>query len=196
MQLVHYSDHPDDPIFFYGGPLSNFVGGPFIIESTQPFGVITETYKTVEHFFQASKAKTIQVHLWIAKPADPWECKRRGNSKFLPGSREELLRPDWDAVCYEVMKHGLRAKFQEEGFREYLLSTGNRFIAEDSPTDFKWGIRDEQGGLGGQNLLGRALMELREEITLVEAAPMYGLTPAPQETQPQFAERVALALAT
>lgn len=58
---------------------------------------------------------------------------------------------------------------------DYLLSTGNRVLAEASPMDTIWGI-----GLGnenekaqnpntwrGQNLLGFALMEVRDEIKTV-----------------------------
>ena len=37
-------------------------------------------------------------------------------------------------------------------------------LAEDSPSDFVWGARDPHGGYGGQNLLGLALMQVRQEL--------------------------------
>jgi N-glycosidase YbiA len=156
----HYSSNPDEPVWFYGGPFSNFVGGPFQIESDQPWAPddhhYTAEYRTIEHFFQASKAITREAHDMIRAQRGPGDAKRQG--------RMTPLRPDWEESKYEIMMCGLRVKFRDSFYRAELLATGNREIAEDSPTDFVWGIRDESGGLGGQNLLGRALMELRSEI--------------------------------
>lgn len=159
MTLEHYSEDPAQPVYFYGGPFSNFVGGPFTIESTQPWAEEPFVYKyaTVEHFFQASKAQDRDAHKLIAEPDGPWVAKRRG--------RACPLRPDWVAVRYQCMVHGLRAKFAPGSeFAEILLATGRRQIAEDSPTDSIWGIRDHHGGFTGKNLLGRALMQRRAEL--------------------------------
>jgi hypothetical protein len=49
-------------------------------------------------------------------------------------------------------------------FRDALLATGDRPLAEDSPSDFEWGARDGQGGYTGHNYLGRALMRVRDEL--------------------------------
>ncbi|MCY3414471.1 MAG: NADAR family protein [Candidatus Heimdallarchaeota archaeon] len=43
--------------------------------------------------------------------------------------------------------------------KELLLSTGDEEIYEDNPTDFIWGHRNQ-----GLNLLGKALMEIREVL--------------------------------
>ena len=60
---------------------------------------------------------------------------------------------------------GLRGKFALiEPYRSGLLLTHPRPLAEDFPTDFVWGCRDPQGGHGGQNLLGLALMQVRGEL--------------------------------
>jgi predicted NAD-dependent protein-ADP-ribosyltransferase YbiA (DUF1768 family) len=37
-------------------------------------------------------------------------------------------------------------------------------LAEDSPTDYVRGCRDTQSGYHGHNLLGLALMQIREEL--------------------------------
>jgi len=42
--------------------------------------------------------------------------------------------------------------------------THPRPLAEDSPSDFLWGARDPEGGYDGQNLLGIALMRIRDEV--------------------------------
>ena len=60
--------------------------------------------------------------------------------------------------------HALRGKFAFEPYRSALLLTHPRPLAENSPSDFAWGCRDTQGGYGGQNLLGLALMQVRAEL--------------------------------
>ena len=78
--------------------------------------------------------------------------------------RETDLRPDWEQVKFEVMLHALRGKFTLEPHRSALLLTQPRPLAEDSPSDFVWGARGSDGGYGGQNLLGLALMRVRDEL--------------------------------
>lgn len=78
--------------------------------------------------------------------------------------RETGLRPDWEQVKFEVMLCGLRGKFALEPYRSGLLLTHPDPLAEDSPSDFVWGARDRDGGYGGQNLLGLAVMRVRDEL--------------------------------
>lgn len=58
----------------------------------------------------------------------------------------------------------VRAKFADEPLRALLLSTGEQLLAEDSPYDPVWGWRDHAGAYSGSNLLGRALMRVRDEL--------------------------------
>ncbi len=78
--------------------------------------------------------------------------------------RETGLRPDWEQVKVEVMLCGLRGKFALEPYRSGLLLTHPDPLAEDSPSDFVWGARDRDGGYAGQNLLGLAVMRVRDEL--------------------------------
>lgn len=137
----------DDPIDFYGGPFSNFAASP--IEMNVGWGF--HEYPTVEHAFQAAKAVTDDDHQEIRMAPSPSIAKTIG--------RRIKLRPDWEEMKYEIMLDLLRAKFAIPYFRSELLATGDREIREDSPTDRVWGARD-----GGQNLLGKALMQVRSEI--------------------------------
>lgn len=177
----HYSQDPDEALFFYGGPFSNFVtemGGNFGDKKLfvyahhiwypgggshngwrgQPERVAYGAeYRTVEHFFQASKALDYDDHEWVRDAWRPQEAKQRG--------RKVDLRSDWDDVKLDYMLVGLRAKFAAGSLlANMLLATGDRFIAEDSPTDDVWGIRDRDGGFTGENLLGKALMMVRREL--------------------------------
>lgn len=76
-------------------------------------------------------------------------------------------RPDWDRVRVKVMRWCLRVKLSQhwQKFSQLLLSTGQLSIVEDSRKDDFWGaLPNENGTLVGRNVLGRLLMELREEI--------------------------------
>lgn len=177
----HYSHRVQDAVFFYGGWASNFADGPFEIRDyngivyldanftpdEKPIegshrlvaqGSHLREYETVEHYFAANKTCSRIEHDRIADQAGPWAAKKAG--------RRTLLRVDWEDVKYNVMLAGLRAKFSPDHpeYRAALLATRDRFIAEDSPTDYVWGIRDRQGGYTGDNLLGKALMQIRDEI--------------------------------
>ena len=82
----------------------------------------------------------------------------------------------WDKVKYSIVLNGNYYKFtQNKEMMDFLLSTGNKILVEASPMDTIWGI-----GLGkdnekahniaswrGQNFLGFALMEVRDEIRKV-----------------------------
>lgn len=167
--LPHYSKNTDDPIYFYGGTFSNFVPSVFQAEPMNigdvGYNLESMTFWTVEHWFAAHKAIGRAQFLEISRGKGPGQAKARG--------RACDLRPDWESVKYRVMVQGLRYKFSghtasSDIYRKELLDTGDRRIAEDSPTDFIWGIQDGKGGLTGQNLLGRALMHVRHEIVLGE----------------------------
>lgn len=135
------------PYDFYGGVFSNFADSTIFMDVG--FGV--RAYPTVEHAFQAAKATTWEDHQRVATSPGPWFAKKEG--------REITLRDDWEQVKYDVMLECLRAKFALPHFKRALLATGTREIREDSPTDFVWGYRNN-----GQNLLGKALMQVREEL--------------------------------
>ena len=67
-----------------------------------------------------------------------------------------------EEVKYGIMVKVLQAKFtQHENLKKILLSTGDRKIIENSPSDYTWGC----GKSGkGKNWLGLALMEVRNQI--------------------------------
>lgn len=79
----------------------------------------------------------------------------------------------WDEVGYSIVLSGNYYKFtQNPAMMRFLLATGDKILVEASPLDKIWGI-----GLGrqsentsrpsawrGQNLLGFALMEVRDEL--------------------------------
>jgi hypothetical protein len=78
----------------------------------------------------------------------------------------------WAAAREEIVYRGNLAKFsQHADLRAILLDTGDRIIAEASPRDSIWGIGMAEDDpnvtdttLWGLNLLGKALMRVRETL--------------------------------
>ncbi|KAI4752370.1 hypothetical protein E4T52_15252 [Aureobasidium sp. EXF-3400] len=83
----------------------------------------------------------------------------------------------WDAVKFGIVERGNLLKFeQNEEFKKVLLDTGDRLLVEAAASDKVWGIGYTAAGAKkvsrerwGQNLLGKALMNVREKIRAGEA---------------------------
>jgi diaminohydroxyphosphoribosylaminopyrimidine deaminase/5-amino-6-(5-phosphoribosylamino)uracil reductase len=124
-------------------------------------------WPTVEHFYQAQKFSGVDAPAArdamerIRAAASPEEAARIGRTsqKHCP----ELIRADWAAQKEGVMRAALRAKLSgHDAPRALLVGTKGKDVLEDSPHDAIWGVgRDGGGG----NLLGKMLVELRDELT-------------------------------
>ncbi len=128
------------------------------------------TYKTAEHYMMAGKARLFndpETEEEILKANTPNQAKSLGRKvkNFDPKI--------WDTHKYEIVTQGNLLKFsQNQKFKEFLLSTGDKTLVEASPYDRIWGIgmletdnRAENPLLwNGENLLGFALMEVRDEL--------------------------------
>jgi ribA/ribD-fused uncharacterized protein len=156
-RIGHYRTDEDLPLLFFGGRFSSFAVMPIKCEPlflpSAPLG-----YPTREHWFAAHKTRSLTEHKAISFAPSPQAAKEHG--------RRVQLQPGWDdGISFAVMVEGIRRQAATyEAFAEQLVATGQRLIAEDSPSDFVWGIRDKGGGYTGRNLLGRALMRVRGEL--------------------------------
>ena len=113
-------------------------------------------YKSVEHYYQSQKHENTEWEEHIRSQDKAFEAAREGRRKDLP------LRKDWNEVKLLVMKRALVAKFKKiDHMKNLLLSTDGIELVEYSKKDYFWG-RNEDGV--GYNMLGKMLMELREEI--------------------------------
>lgn len=88
-----------------------------------------------------------------------------------------LRRADWRRIIIDCMKFCLQTKYdQSEEFRQALKETSGKIIVEDQ-TRFKkkkadtWGVKLIDGKYAGSNLLGRLLMELRDNGKLDYVLP-------------------------
>jgi ribA/ribD-fused uncharacterized protein len=130
------------------GCFSNFAPYPIQVDGKQ--------WQTSEHYFQAQKFEGAQHQEAIRRTKSPMIAARMGRDRKKP------LRRDWESVKVAIMRKAVRAKFtQHEDLRRILLSTSDARIVEHTENDSYWG----DGGDGsGKNMLGRILMEIREEL--------------------------------
>ena len=127
-------------------------------------------YKTAEHWMMKKKAELFNdfdIAERIANVNSPAEVKKLGRE--VKNYNDTI----WLQHRYEIVKEGNFHKFsQDKNLKEFLLSTNNRIIVEASPVDAIWGIglasEDEDSNhpekWKGLNLLGFALMEIRDEL--------------------------------
>ena len=117
-------------------------------------------YKNSEAAWQAQKTLDETKRLEFANMT-PSYAKKEG--------RRVKLRKDWELVKYNLMVEVLKAKFsQNPELKEILMSTGDEFIIEDTTGwhDNIWGSCScpRCDGITGQNLLGKALMQVRDSF--------------------------------
>ncbi|KUJ61500.1 hypothetical protein AR687_12525 [Flavobacteriaceae bacterium CRH] len=134
------------------------------------FEVDKVIYKTAEHWMMAKKAELFNDHEVlekIIKAHSPAEVKKFGRE--VKNYDDKL----WLENRYEIVKQGNYHKFsQNAALKTFLINTNDRVLVEASPVDPIWGIgmaSDHKDVLNpekwkGLNLLGFALMEVRDEL--------------------------------
>lgn len=147
---------PDNCIFFYDKHKPFYEFTNFSPNKVQYEGKV---YPTSEHLFQSFKFTGSHRHL-----AEKIRlCGDNPSTAFNEAQRlKQYVRHDWFNKNIEKMEKAIRCKFeQDDRLKVLLLTTGNAYIVEDSPTDYFWGIGATRTG---RNELGEALVRLREEF--------------------------------
>lgn len=134
------------------------------------FKVNGVTYKTAEHWMMAKKAELFndkEVLEKILQSKSPAEAKKLGRQ--VKNYNDAV----WLENRFEIVKEGNYHKFsQNPDLKAFLINTHESIIVEASPVDPIWGIGmagDHKDALNpekwkGLNLLGFALMEVRDEL--------------------------------
>ena len=143
------------------GIFGNFARTPIVIDEVM--------FKTSEQLFQLMKFKDKEPVLAVYNANNPkmttkhWEKTHR--------------RSDWGQMVVDAMKFCLTKKFeQSEDFRAELERSRGKFIVEDQTSFTKktpdtWGVKQQGDNFVGPNLLGRLLMELRDNGKLDYTLP-------------------------
>ena len=111
-------------------------------------------YLSAEHAYQAMKATNSLDMKKIRDAKSPAEAKKLG--------KITQIRNDWKSIKNSEMKRVLLAKFSQNPLLKVkLLRTEQEFIQEGNTWgDTYWGVCRNKG----KNMLGRLLMEVREEL--------------------------------
>lgn len=151
---------------FLRGPLSQWHPSPFQWENRD--------YSCAEQFMMERKALLFGDEAMAARimsTREPHEQKLMGSR--VSGFDDEV----WTAHREMIVYTANREKFaQNSGLAKKLLRTGDAILAEANPRDLNWGIglaeddprAQDPANWRGLNLLGKILMQVRNEIANTE----------------------------
>ena len=139
------------------GYLSQWYSSTFVVDGV--------TYSCAEQAMMAAKASTFHDQKILEKimaTKSPKMMKTLG--KKISGFSDAV----WNRVKYNIVVKNNLAKFsQNPDLLKMLLSTGDNLLAELSPFDKVWGVGTKsknQKLWKGENLLGKAIMEVRNRL--------------------------------
>lgn len=139
----------------------NSASYPFANCYPAPIELDTLKYPTGEHAWLSFKFTETAPHL--AKQVREAETLDAAITLCHTDGMDKM-REDWDIVKYDFLLKVLRAKFQQHlTLQEKLVETGDRLIV-NVDTD-AWGGMSAAGGIAtGGNNIGKALMQVRDEL--------------------------------
>lgn len=152
------------------GILGNFSKAPLMVDGV--------TFPSSEHLYHVMKFRDTAARKDIRSLAGlpmKWAAKKYEG--------QGLRRDDWGEYIIDAMKWCLNIKYaQSEAFRTELEKTRGLYILEDETSRMKrkhkpadsWGaiLSDDGQTYVGPNLLGRLLMELRDNGGVLEHRPL------------------------
>lgn len=166
IEIIYFWGHTPNPKKITKSCFSQWYDVYFEIDGIQ--------YHTTEQYMMASKARLFgdeDTLNEIMNATTPFEYKKLGRK--VKGFEPCL----WDEKKLDIVVEGNKAKYgQNPELKEFLLSTDDAILVEASPYDTIWGIgMDRETALNskvedwkGENLLGCALMEVRDWLKNLE----------------------------
>ncbi len=157
MSVICFHNPDEDNGYLSNWYLSKFIANDMTFSSMEQYMM----YKKAECFKDKDTAKKILATDDVARIKALGRLVSNYNGSY------------WNGVRQIIVYEGLLAKFsQNEDLKERLKSTGNDILAECAVRDKIWGIglsmknpdRFEIDKWNGQNLLGYALMMVRERL--------------------------------
>ncbi len=174
------------------GCLSQWQACSFVVDGVR--------YRSAEQYMMAEKARIFGDDETLEKILSaklPRKIKALGREvKSFDGKK-------WDRVKFKVVVSGNMAKFsQNRELLSFLLGTGDAMLVEASPKDSIWGVglkesdRDilDPDKWKGENLLGKALVEVRSKLADTEEAKAIMARPNTQFKEGQKAVTDIVAL--
>ena len=143
------------------GVFSNFAPTPLVVNGVK--------FKNLEQLYQLMKFKD----------KEPVQAVYQANNPKMTTKYWEKThrREDWGKMLVDAMKFCLVQKYNQSSvFKQKLEETKGKFIVEDQTsfpkkTPDTWGVKLNGDNFVGPNLLGRLLMELRDNGKLEYKLP-------------------------
>lgn len=173
-QLINYikKGNETEYLFFWGHRKSRQGVGKSCFSQwyEAPFEYDGNRYLTAEHFMMAEKARLFNDDasaLKVISAGSAAEAKKIGRQ--VKGFDEAI----WLQHRFDIVVKANLLKFsQNKECQDYLFSTGECVLVEASPVDSIWGVGlaaddpriENPESWQGLNLLGFALMEVREQL--------------------------------
>jgi ribA/ribD-fused uncharacterized protein len=167
------NNEPVDFLFFWGhqpsknGAITKACFSQWWESSFEIDGV---TYPTAEHWMMAGKARMFRDEITLNKIIN---ARTAPEAKKLGREIQGFTPAKWNEEKYASVVKGNLAKFSsDDSLRNFLFGTGDAVIVEASPVDNIWGIglaadhpdAANPAAWKGENLLGYALMEVRDTL--------------------------------
>ena len=150
--------------FYWNGPFSQWFAARIEID-----GVTFNCAEQAMMYFKAQLFADGETAARILEATEPGAQKAL--AREVRGFSEEV----WAAERFDIVRRINDAKFrQNKGLRRKLFQTGNRRLVEASPLDTIWGMGLDAATARetppedwpGQNLLGKALTEVKEALAV------------------------------
>jgi len=135
-----------------------------------PFEIDGLVYPTAEHYMMAEKARLFDDQEMLANILN---CKTPKEAKAFGRKVQNFDIENWQKHCTQIVVKANLAKFSaNRDFADWLVATAPKVIVEASMWDKIWGIGMVATAPGarepklwkGRNLLGFALMEVRDRL--------------------------------
>lgn len=163
--------------FFWSGPFSQWQHSEFDLDGCR--------FVTAEQAMMHAKATLFGDH---DTAADILATVDPGLQKALGRRVRGFVDTVWDDNKYMIVHRITVEKFrQNKGLRRKLFQTGSRMLVEASPVDTIWGIGiaasvanvTPEADWPGQNLLGKILTSVRDEMTAMFPDEAARIAPKP-----------------
>ena len=156
----------EDFVFFWKPPavFSQWTPSKFTVDGT--------TYCCAEQYMMAKKARLFADHVALRNIL---ATKHPGEHQRLGRTVAKFDQKEWDRERFAIVVKANLEKFRQNSeMRSVLLATRGKTLVEASPVDKVWGIGLRADDIyvmnrskwRGENLLGKALMQVRETLLL------------------------------
>jgi len=145
-------------------------------DPTSPFSNLYSKPIAIDGVMHNSVVNVIEAARFVKAPASVLVSALKSARDAFNFARtyQNLVTPNWQQEKVAIMKRAVWEKFtQNSALRSLLLSTGKRTLVEHTANDKFWG---DNGDGTGQNMLGKILMEVRQELQANNPNNMVGFS--------------------